>query len=120
MVEETKVRERWLGERGGPVPRGSGNVNRLGKHFDVPGTLLPSPAEKGSNKISLLELASRAEWRALMPQHKQMLASFLYADVSMAEVIMAFGITADRNQAKKIADEVLAVPSVVAVIKLVK
>jgi hypothetical protein len=110
------VKDRWLGERGGPQSLVPGN--RLWKKPDVAGALLPCPVPQ-PNRMSLEQLSGTSAWRVLNPTHKQMLASFLYGDVSMADIVKAFG-TVDEKKAEKIAQDILSRADVQAVIRLLE
>jgi hypothetical protein len=112
-----QVKSRWLGEVVGPEPQGTGN--RLWrKKQDVAGALLPSPVPQ-SNKMTLEQLSGTSAWRKLNPTHKQMLASFLYGDTPMKDIVRAFGVV-DEKKAAKIAEDILNRADVQAVIALLQ
>jgi hypothetical protein len=109
------VRDRWMGEAGGVKPHGEGNRLWHAKTQEVPGQLLALPVNL-PNRMTLEELCGSMAWQKLDPRHKQMMASYLYGDKPLSQVVEAFGH--DAPEAAKIAEAILNREDVRAVIAL--
>jgi hypothetical protein len=87
------------------------------------GALLPPPVKKRApNKMPLLELSGRAEWKQLSPRLKRILTAYISSGGTgkelMQSVVAAFEIYWSAEKCAEAAERILTLPDVVAVLEL--